>query len=204
MIGSRVAAEPVAVCDVGVTATVVAIGSRQGGLAYVRAVPLGVLPPPPVSTDALMALFQEIMPSTKTTKTGTRQRAPRSHDRFAGPACLGARDRCLSVRAARCAAAEDGAGDRRGRPCVQSSRFGRKRARCWLSRRRFQNSQIATNPAPAMTAPRMAQTATTTTTALSNSSRTAAHGTRSPVFRPAAADCYLYRIAFSLDLEAAA
>ena len=203
MLGSRVAAEPVAVCDVGATTTVVAIGTRQGALSMCARFRSGT-PRPPGSADALMALFQEIMPSTESTRTGTRQRAPRSHDRFAGPVCLGARDRCLSVRAARCAAAEDGAGDRRGRPCVQSSRFGRKRARCWLSRRRFQSSQIATNPAPAMTAPRMAQTATTTTTALSNSSRTAAHGTRSPVFRPAAADCYLYRIAFSLDLEAAA
>ena len=43
MIGNRVAAEPVAVCDVGATSTVVAIGTRQGGLAYVRAVPLGSL-----------------------------------------------------------------------------------------------------------------------------------------------------------------
>ena len=37
------APDPVAVCDVGATATVVAIGTREGGPAYVRSIPLGSL-----------------------------------------------------------------------------------------------------------------------------------------------------------------
>lgn len=43
LISNPVTPEPVAVCDVGATATVVAIGTRDGGPAYVRAIPLGSL-----------------------------------------------------------------------------------------------------------------------------------------------------------------
>ena len=43
LLGNPVTPEPVAVCDVGATTTIVAIGTRDGGPAYVRAVPLGSL-----------------------------------------------------------------------------------------------------------------------------------------------------------------
>ncbi len=43
LIGNPVTSDPVAVCDVGATTTVVAIGTREGGPAYVRAVDFGSL-----------------------------------------------------------------------------------------------------------------------------------------------------------------
>ncbi|MGI9657408.1 MAG: hypothetical protein ACR2OD_00760, partial [Gaiellaceae bacterium] len=43
LLGNPVTPDPVAVCDVGATSTIVAIGTRDGGPAYVRALPLGSL-----------------------------------------------------------------------------------------------------------------------------------------------------------------
>ncbi len=43
LIGNAVTSDPVAICDVGATTTIVAIGTRDGGPAYVRAVQFGSL-----------------------------------------------------------------------------------------------------------------------------------------------------------------
>ena len=198
VIGNRGSAtEPVTVCHVGVHRD----GGRDryppGGPRLCARGSAEVLPPPTGSGDPLMGFFKQIMPSTK---TGTRQRVTTGLQvQFASARgiVVSAFER-LVVPLSKTALVTGGVGR-----TFQSSRSGRKRAQLLAFPTSLPEQPDRHGPGschdgaedgadsnarrrrPCPTVPAPPPT-----------------GRESPVFRPAAADCYLYLIVFSLDSEA--